>query len=179
MEKNTKTGLLRPDILFRSIYEITPDFLLEQGIRGVIFDIDNTIAPYEIEEPTERMKTYLNSLRDRDIQIAFVTNNHDKRVSRFNRELGFPYYSKAKKPFPGGVKAALKGFGLPAEQVLAVGDQLFTDCLSAHLSHIRFYIVPPIRDRKTAFFRMKRTLEKPFLKSLKSYPEYLNAERED
>ena len=179
MEVNEKKGLLRPDILFRDIYEITPDYLSGKGIRGVVFDIDNTIAPYEIEEPTDRMKAYLQSLLDSGIQVAFVSNNRGGRVETFNRELGFPCFCKAKKPFPGGIRKAVRAFGITENEALAVGDQLFTDCLSAHLAHIPFYIVPPIRDKATPFFRLKRLLEKPFLKSFRRYAEYASAAKEE
>ena len=44
-----------------------------------------------------------------------------------------------------------------------LGDQLLTDCLSARRLGVPCIIVPPIRDKKTLFFRCKRALEKPFL----------------
>ncbi|MBO4366170.1 MAG: YqeG family HAD IIIA-type phosphatase [Clostridia bacterium] len=178
MEVNVKNGLLRPDVLFRDIYEITPDLLWIRGFRGVVFDIDNTIAPYEIEEPTEQMKAYLFSLRDRGIRIAFVSNNHGDRVRQFNRELGFTVICKAGKPFSKGTRAAIKSFGLPKSQVVSNGDQHFTDCLSAHLAGIPFYLVPPIRDKRTLLFRVKRKLEKPLLKSLTQYDAYANERSE-
>ena len=148
-------------------------------MRGIVFDIDNTIAPYEISEPTDAMKEYLFSLRDCGIQVAFVSNNRGGRVEVFNRSLGFPCFCKAKKPLPGGVKAAIRAFGLPKDQVLSIGDQLFTDCMSAHLAGIRFFIVPPIRDKKTLLFRVKRALEKPFLKSFRRYGDYAAEARKD
>lgn len=172
MEINAKKGLLRPDILFSTIYEITPAFLLERGIRGVVFDIDNTIAPYEIERPTEKMKAYLLALKESGIQVAFVSNNRNDRTVLFNEELGFPCYCNAKKPFPGKTKQAIRDFKIRPDQAVAIGDQLFTDCLSAHLARMEFFIVPPIRDKRTWFFRLKRRMERPFLKSLKKYPEY-------
>ena len=174
METNSKKGLLRPDILFRNIFEITPDLLLRNGYRGVVFDIDNTIAPYEIEDPTEQIKEYLFSLKNQGIQIAFVSNNRGERVSRFNKDLGFLEICNARKPFSKGIRTAVKTFGIPKSQVVSVGDQLYTDCLSAHLAGTPFYIVPPIKDKNTLFFRFKRAMEKPFLKSLSHYEEYAN-----
>ena len=54
-------------------------------------------------------------------------------------------------------------FGLPPEQVLFVGDQIFTDCLAAHRAGVDCYLVKPIKSKETFFFRLKRAFEKPFL----------------
>ena len=51
----------------------------------------------------------------------------------------------------------------PGETAI-MGDQLFTDVWSAQLVGVRSIVVPPIRDKKTFFFRFKRALETPFLK---------------
>ena len=52
---------------------------------------------------------------------------------------------------------------LPPEQVLFVGDQIFTDCLAAHRAGVDCYLVKPIKSKETFFFRLKRAFEKPFL----------------
>lgn len=178
MEICKKKGLLYPEILFRDIYEITPDFLLAQNIHGIIFDIDNTIASYETEIPTDRMRDYLFSLRDAGIKIAFVSNNHGGRVTKFNQTLGFPQFCKAGKPSPRRTTQAIWFFNLPKKEILGIGDQLFTDCISAHAAKIQFYLVPPIRDKKTFLFKVKRFLERPFVRSFAHYREYC-IEREE
>ncbi len=157
----------RPDMAFNDIYLITPQLLGEMGIKGVVFDIDNTIAPYEILRPTQTMNDYFAALRDAGIKIAFVSNNKGDRVKTFNEGLGLFYVCKAGKPSPKGVRKCIQHFGLKNEQVLAIGDQIFTDCLAAHRAGIKFFIVKPIKDKKTLFFRMKRFMEKPFVKNLK------------
>ena len=55
-------SFFRPDMAFCDVYTITPEALKELGVSGVVFDIDNTVAPYEIERPTEKMKEYFNSV---------------------------------------------------------------------------------------------------------------------
>ena len=174
MEFCKKKGLFYPERLFEHIYEITPEILTEQGIKGVVFDIDNTIAPYEIEEPTHKMESYLNRLEEAGIRYAFVSNNRGERVARFARRLrGAIQISDAGKPSAKGPRRAIKAFGLEKEECIGIGDQLFTDCLSAHLAGMQFWVVPPIRDKKTLFFRFKRFLEKPFVKAFSHYDEYL------
>ena len=53
-----------------------------------------------------------------------------------------------------------------------LGDQLLTDALAAHLLGLRAIIVPPIRDKKTAFVRFKRYLERPYIRAYRVlYPD--------
>lgn len=156
----------RPDMAFYDVYSITPDVLDELGVSGVVFDIDNTIAPYEVETPTDKMREYFASLVEAGIKLAFVSNNKGNRVMKFNEGLGFFYVCKAGKPSPKGVRRCIEHFALEKERVLAVGDQIFTDCLSAHRAGIRFAMVKPIQKQESAFFRFKRFLEKPFVRGL-------------
>jgi len=157
----------QPDMMFQSIYEITPEFLKKQGIKAVLFDIDNTIAPYEVASPTEEMKAYFKSLEENGIKLAFVSNNKKERVHIFNLDLGYFYVSRARKPFSSGVRACIKHFGLPKEQIVSVGDQIFTDCLAAHGAGLQFYMVAPVNKKESRFFRIKRFFERPFIKAFK------------
>ncbi|MBQ9848361.1 MAG: YqeG family HAD IIIA-type phosphatase [Clostridia bacterium] len=157
---------LRPDIAFYDIYTITPEALEELGVKGIVFDIDNTVAPYEVERPDADMQRYFAELKNAGIKMAFVSNNQGARVTTFNESLGLFYVCKAGKPSPKGVKRCIQHFGLKKEEVLAVGDQIFTDCIAAHRAGIRFAIVKPIQPKESLFFRIKRFFERPFVKGL-------------
>ena len=173
MERNTKKGLFHPDILFPDIYEITPAFLQSQNVHGLILDLDNTIAPYEIAEPNERMRAWFDSMKHAGIRMAFVSNNKGGRVHLFNRTLGLPVFAGAKKPFAAGIKKALAELKLAPEEGAGLGDQIFTDCIACHRAGLRFFLVPPIKDKTTLFFKSKRFLEKPFVGSFTQYKSYL------
>ncbi len=160
-------AFFKPDMAYCDVYGITPEVLTEMGIKGVVFDIDNTIAPYEVIRPTDEMNAYFDSLKNAGIQMAFVSNNNGDRVNIFNEDLGLFYVSKAGKPSPKGVMRCIEYFGLEKDQVIAVGDQIFTDCVAAHRAGIKCILVKPIKDKKTLFFRFKRWMEKPFVKNLK------------
>lgn len=157
----------RPDMAFNDVYLITPEVLKSLGVKGVVFDIDNTVAPYEVLRPTDEMKSYFAALRDANVKMAFVSNNKGPRVMTFNENLGLFYVCKAGKPSPKGVCRCIEHFGLKNDEVIAVGDQIFTDCIAAHRAGIRFALVKPIQDKETLFFRIKRFFERPFVKNLK------------
>ncbi len=159
--------IFRPDFAFCDIYTITPEALFELGVKGIVFDIDNTLAPYEMERPDEKLQNYLTELKNAGIKMAFVSNNHGPRVKIFNESLGFYYVCKAGKPSPKGVKKCIQHFGLEKNEVMAIGDQIFTDCLAAHNAGIRFAMVKPIQPKESLFFRIKRFFERPFVRGLK------------
>lgn len=97
------------------------------------------------------------------MQTALVSNNRRERIELFNERLGVFIVADAQKPSPRGVHRCIEAFGLPPEQVLFVGDQIFTDCLAAHRAGVDCYLVKPIKSKETFFFRLKRAFEKPFL----------------
>jgi HAD superfamily phosphatase (TIGR01668 family) len=157
----------QPDMMFQTIYEITPEFLIERGIQAVLFDIDNTIAPNDVASPTEGMKNYFKTLEESGIRMAFVSNNRKERVHIFNLDLGYFYVYNARKPFSSGVRACIRHFNLPKEQIISVGDQIFTDCLAAHGAGLEFYMVAPVNKKESRFFRVKRFFERPFVQAFK------------
>lgn len=156
--------LFIPDRIFDNFYDITPEYLSELGIRAVVSDIDNTLAPYEIAEPTERIVSWIRSLETAGIKIAFLSNNHADRVELFNKTIGVPAYPDAGKPGKKGITLAMRELGVTPGETLMLGDQIFTDVLTGKRVGARAFLVPPIKDKKTLFFRAKRLLEKPFLR---------------
>ena len=158
---------MMPDYMFRTFDEITPAFLTSLGVKAILADIDNTLAPYEQPEPDQRIKGWIASLAEAGIGIAFVSNNDWERVNRFNATLGVPAYAKSGKPFKKNLVRAMKDLGGTLETTVMLGDQLLTDALAGHNLGVKCLIVPPIRDKKNAFFRFKRWLEKPVVKKFK------------
>lgn len=158
---------LMPDYMFRTFDEITPDFLRRLGVKAILADIDNTLAPYEQAEPDQRIKGWIASLAAAGIGIAFVSNNDWERVELFNRTLEVPAYAKSGKPFKKNLVKAMNDLGGTLETTVMLGDQLLTDALAGHNLGVKCLIVPPIRDKKNAFFRFKRWLEKPTVRKFK------------
>ena len=158
---------MMPDYMFRTFDEITPDFLRSMGVNAILADIDNTLAPYEQPEPDDRIRNWIAALAEAGIAIAFVSNNDRQRVELFNRTLGVPAYWKSGKPFKKNLIKAMNDLGGTRETTVMLGDQLLTDALAGHNLGVKCLIVPPIRDKKNAFFRFKRWLEKPTVRKFK------------
>lgn len=166
MKKNrhTLSYLLTPDYLFDTFDCVTPEFLSELGIKALLIDIDNTLAPYEQDEPDDRIRAWFDSLKANGIKSALISNNHPPRVELFNRTLGLPAYPDSGKPKSRSLLAAMAEMGSTPENTAGLGDQLLTDTLAVHRLDMISIIVPPIKDKTTPFFRCKRWLEKPYIK---------------
>ena len=158
---------LMPDYMFPTYDAVTPEFLKSIGVCAVLADIDNTLAPYEQAEPDDRLRGWLASLADAGISITFVSNNGRERVELFNRSLGLPAYYKSGKPFGKNLRRAMTAMGSDKTSTVMLGDQLLTDALAGKHLGLRAIIVPPIRDRRDAFTRFKRVLERPFVRRYK------------
>ncbi len=153
-----------PDCIFRRFDDIDVAFLKEKGIKALLIDIDNTLAPYEVAEPDERIMNWFKSLRENGISATLVSNNEKERVELFNRSLGLPYYYKSGKPFAKNLKRAMAGMGSDRTNTAMLGDQLLTDAAAGKHIGLMTIIVPPIKDKSNAFFRAKRALEVPTIK---------------
>ena len=154
---------LVPDFLTDHFYNVTPEMLTQMGIRGLICDIDNTLAAYEQPDPPENVLRWCAAMKSAGIRIAFVSNNDAARVQRFNKNLGYPAFPDAKKPFGDGIRRAMHALGTDVTCTAVLGDQLLTDAAAAKREGLMAFIVPPIKDKKTFFFRFKRWLERPYL----------------
>ena len=156
---------LVPDRIFSHFFELTPEILRECGIRALILDVDNTLIPYEEAVPNERVLAWLETLKEDGIAVAFVSNNHKKRLATFNQGLDYPAYYHGCKPFPVKMRRALRAMGVWKKETANLGDQILTDVLAGRLLGLRYcFLVPPIKDKTDAFTKFKRWLERPFLK---------------
>ncbi len=153
-----------PDFIFSKFDDITPEFLHSLGIKALLIDIDNTLAPYEVAEPDERIKNWFRTLEEKGISATLVSNNEKERVELFNKDLGLPYYYKSGKPFAKNLKKAMAAMGSDVTNTAMLGDQLLTDAAAGKHIGLTTVIVPPINDKKNAFFRAKRALEVPTIK---------------
>jgi len=139
--------------------------MVEAGIKALILDIDNTLVTYDDPKPTESVAAWLNAMHAAGVQTAFVSNNHAPRVESFCEGLGCYYHANAKKPSRKYLRKAMEHMGTTVDNTACVGDQLFTDVWAGNRCGIRAFLVPPIKDLNIFSMRLKRCLEKPFIKA--------------
>lgn len=148
-----------PDDYKMSTYVIPFEKLYEEGMRGVIFDIDNTLVPHGAPAD-ERAKKLFARLKDIGFSSCLISNNQEARVKMFNEEIQTNYIYNAHKPSTKNYKKAMEIMGTDDSNTLFVGDQLFTDVWGAKRSGIRNILVKPIHPKEEIQIVLKRYLEK-------------------
>ena len=142
-----------------STYVIDFDRLYEEGYRGVIFDIDNTLVPHGAPAD-ERACALFAHLKELGFQCMLLSNNKEPRVKMFNDAVHVSYIYKAGKPKPGNYRRAMQEMGTDTTNTIFIGDQIFTDVYGANLAGIRTILVKPIHPKEEIQIVLKRYLEK-------------------
>ena len=142
-----------------SAYQIDYQKEYDNGVRGVLFDVDNTLVRHG-EPATKQAKELFEHLRSIGLKTCIISNNKEPRVSPFANEVGSDYIYKAGKPKPGNYRRAMQEMGTDATNTIFVGDQIFTDVYGANLAGIRTILVKPIHPKEEIQIVLKRYLEK-------------------
>lgn len=159
-------GYFYPDEYLGSAYDIDYEKLYEEGVRGIIFDIDNTLVMHDAP-PDDRSVRLLNDLDKMGFKILFLSNNKEPRVKSFrdNSVKNALYIFKASKPRRGGYIRAMEMMGTTKETTVFIGDQLFTDLWGAKRSGMMSILVKPIDPKEEIQIVAKRVLESIVLSS--------------
>ena len=152
-----------PAYVADSIYDIAPQSLRSAGVRLVLCDLDNTLTPYEESLPSPALQAWKKELEAAGILLYVVSNSRkSRRCPDFCEALGVPYARHAGKPGTQGFREALAQTGIPAENAIMVGDQIFTDILGANRAGITSVLVRPIAWGKNPGRRVRYAIESPF-----------------
>lgn len=148
-----------PDEYLDSTYVIDFKKLSDEGYKGVIFDIDNTLVMHG-EPADERAEALFEQLRSLGFDTCLVSNNKRPRVESFANQVNSKFIFKADKPSRRGYQRAMELMGTDTGNTLFVGDQLFTDVWGAKRAGIRSILVKPINPKEEIQIVLKRYLEK-------------------
>ena len=99
---------LTPDFLFESIYTIDPTRLRARGVTLLLADLDNTLAPYGVQTPSEEVRAWKEQMEAAGVTLFILSNSRKPgRAARFAQDLGVPYEGHAGKPKGGGFRRAM------------------------------------------------------------------------
>ncbi len=170
---------LIPDRVFESIYALSPHILRRMGVRLVLCDLDNTLAPYEESAPSPALLAWKAELEQSGITLFVVSNSRkSRRCPDFCAALGVPFVRHAGKPGVKGYQEALRQTGIPPEEAVMVGDQIFTDIWGANRAGLRSLLVRPMAWGKNPLRRVRYALETPFRLASRNLPLEDPAEKE-
>ena len=159
--------IFRPTYVLKSVTDISAEYLNEKNIKGLILDLDNTLTTHNNPQPAEKVTDWIEDMKNSGIKMMIVSNNRAERVIPFAQNLGLDFVPNGRKPLATGFKKAQQLMAISFSEIAIVGDQIFTDVLGANLKRVRTIYVNPIELESGFFFKIKRFLEKPFIRNLK------------
>ena len=146
-----------------SVTALDPAALEKRGIRLVLADLDNTLAPYKALAPAPEVMAWKEALQAHGIALFLLSNSRKPtRVSTFAKAMNIPYQGRSGKPRRAGYVQAMERMGCRPEETLMVGDQIFTDTLGGNLAGVTPVLVEPIRLAGNPFRYVRYALETPF-----------------
>ena len=159
-----KEKLLTPTKTFEKFSEITPEFLLSEGVFGLMCDIDDCLVVHNFPLPTDEVKKWAKSLYENGIQLILISNNTYKRAAPFAKALCCPFLTMAQKPSEKFLIKALAVMNIKKENAAFLGDQLYTDIKGGNLFGIKTYKVIPVGNKAPVWVKIKRKMERKYEK---------------
>lgn len=150
---------LYPTKYLDSSYSIDYEQLYRSGIRGLIYDIDNTLVEHGMPA-TERVIKLFEQLRSIGFDTCLISNNKEPRVKPFADAVGSKYVYDAHKPSRKNYIRAMELMGTDTGNTYFIGDQIFTDVYGANRAGIPSILVKPIHPKEEIQIVLKRKLEK-------------------
>lgn len=165
--------LFYPAKIYGSIYDIDYIKLYKDGIRGLVFDIDNTLTMHGKEACPENIR-FFEDLRKIGFSTCLLSNNKENRVKPFADAVKSSYICSAKKPRRLSYLRAAMINNCTIKENAFIGDQIFTDILGANLCGMESYLVKPVNPKEEIQIVIKRYFEKIILYFYKKKYKALN-----
>lgn len=149
----------KPDMYKKNIYEIDYKKLKNMKIKCLLFDLDNTIAPYGEKKPSKKAIDLVQKLKEMGFKIIIFSNASKKRIHPFKEILEVDCSAKSKKPSRKKFNKLLKEFKYSENNVALIGDQLVTDIFGGNRVGIYTILVDRMSNREMMFTKFNRLLE--------------------
>ena len=152
-----------PRGVYSSVTSLDPKKLKKKGITLVLADLDNTLVPYRVTEPSRAVRQWRDALAAEGIALFLLSNSRKPgRPHSFAQKLDIPCIGHAGKPKREGFFRAMERMGVTPDQTVMVGDQIFTDVLGANRSGVTPLLVKPIRLAGNPGRYIRYAVETPF-----------------
>lgn len=157
---------MRPTYIIEHVRDINLDELKNEGIKALVFDLDNTLMAPKCGEFCNEINGWLEEVRN-DFKIAVLSNNtKEEYIEKVKNMVDFPVYGSAGKPSRKIALKVIKELDVLPEQCAMVGDRPLTDILvGRRLSMITILVDPLIKHKELPIVKFLRKLERIFIKS--------------
>lgn len=154
-----------PDIYQKSIYTINYKKLKKNGIKCLLFDLNNTIASYEVDYPDNKLRELFFEL-EKDFKVIILSNSSKNRVRPFKEKLNVDSSFSSKKPFKKKYKKIMNLYGFKDTEIAVIGDELLTDICGGNRMNFTTILVNGISEDEPFHTRIIRSIERKIIKKL-------------
>ena len=149
-----------PDMYQKSIYHINYDKLKDDGIKCLLFDLDNTCVPFKDKQPNKKLVDLFERLKDMEFRVIIFSNATKKRLTPFKNGLNVDCSASSRKPGTKKMLKIMKMFNYDLSDVAIIGDQLYTDILCGNKVGIKTILVNPMSKDDLLFTKFFRYFER-------------------
>ena len=156
--------ILYPKLYCKKVTDITPEYLIENNIKGLILDVDNTLLDIDLKV-LDGLEEWSKNIKNAGIKSIILSNSNKLNKIKMVAELmDINYISFATKPLKRGFKKAKEALDLPSENIAVIGDQIFTDVIGANRCKMYSILVEPVAKKDLWMTKIKRPLENLVIK---------------
>lgn len=156
-------GIFKPKIYQKNIFDINYKKLKQEGIRCIVFDLDNTLGLISHKNCPEEAKKLIKKLQ-KDFVVVISSNNTKKRLKPYLEELGIDGVAWSLKPSIRGLLIIKKKYKLKKKEMCIIGDQIVTDILAGNRFHIKSILVDPLGEKDLKITGLNRKIEAMIVK---------------
>ena len=157
---------LIPDMYQKSIYHIDYEKLKSDGIKCLLFDLDNTCVPTKEKNPNKKLIEQFDKLKDLGFKVIISSNAGKKRLKPFKKTLDVDCSYSSRKPLKGKFNKIMKKFGYDLSETAIIGDQIFTDILGGNKVGIKTILINPMSSYDLPITKISRMLERKVMKKM-------------
>jgi HAD superfamily phosphatase (TIGR01668 family) len=137
--------------------------LAADGVRAVLFDLENTLIP-----PggpfTDEGRRAVAAARAAGLVVGVVSNASASWVAAELTREGIPFVAPAGKPGRDAFRRGCALLDVRSDETVYVGDQMITDVLGAQRAGLRTILVPPRYDYEGRSARFQRRVARLVLR---------------
>ena len=157
-----------PKTYLNKVQDITIQFLIENKIKALILDVDNTLIDY-YKNLSDDVIEWAHSLQGQGIKMYILSNTNKKEiVEKVANSLEIPYKLFARKPSKGGFMKIQKEIKIEPENIGVVGDQIFTDVIGGNRCNMFTILVDPVTPKDYWYTAWKRPIENKIKQKFKN-----------
>ncbi len=160
-----------------NIYKINISYFLDNNIKFILCDLDNTLESFDVKSPSENAKNIVNKLNENGIKLIICSNNSKERVSKYANELKVPFIYRCFKPSKNKINDYLVKNNINKEECILIGDQFNTDVKCAQKLNINCLFSEEIVKKNAFISKFNKFFEKFGVK--RAYKKNLIIQMED